>query len=51
MNETAIIGTRSVEIARARSFQFDATNEKVFAIRAFIAITAVILAAWFLITG
>jgi hypothetical protein len=48
MNQTATIRTRSIEIARARSFQFDAANEKAFAIRAFIAITTVILAAWFL---
>jgi hypothetical protein len=48
MNQTATIGTRSLEIARARSFQFDAENEKAFGIRAFIAIVAVILVAWFL---
>ena len=48
MKQTAIIRARSFEIANATPLQFDAINEKTFAIQAFIAIIAAILAAWFL---
>ena len=48
MKQTAIAHPRTVDIARARSLQFDATNEKVFAIRALFAISALILCAWVL---
>lgn len=50
MNHAATTRTRSLEATRANAFLIDAKAEKAFTRQAFVAITIVLLVAWF-VTG